>query len=184
VVVVEGGRHNRASLQLLRRPRRPAVERQIAQELRRSSGLPGKFRANASGGNQFNRMLSGGMGDARLQLEIRGEDLPQANRLAREVQALMDATPGVADARVGRDVGRPELGIFVDRPRAALLGLGVTGIANTIRTNVAGTQAALYRMAGNEYPSSSACGRRIASRSPMSTRCWSTTSGPVVRSGT
>jgi HAE1 family hydrophobic/amphiphilic exporter-1 len=28
----------------------------------------------------------------------------------------------------------------------------VTGIANTIRTNVAGTQAAMYRESGNEYP--------------------------------
>jgi HAE1 family hydrophobic/amphiphilic exporter-1 len=151
-----GGSTNRGSLQLLLTPKdqRQRSSDQIAQDLRRQlSGLPGVIiRANASGGNQFNRMLSGGMGDARLQLEIRGEDLPQANRLAREVQALMQATPGVADARVGRDVGRPELGIFVDRPRAALLGLGVTGIANTIRTNVAGTQAALFRMAGNEYP--------------------------------
>ena len=42
--------------------------------------------------------------------------------------------------------------MHVDRPKAALLGLTVTGIANTIRTNVAGTQAAMYREQGNEYP--------------------------------
>ncbi len=40
----------------------------------------------------------------------------------------------------------------VDRDKAALLGLTVTGVANTIRTNVAGTQAAMFRDAGNEYP--------------------------------
>ena len=28
----------------------------------------------------------------------------------------------------------------------------MTSVANTIRTNIAGTQAALFRQAGNEYP--------------------------------
>jgi HAE1 family hydrophobic/amphiphilic exporter-1 len=53
---------------------------------------------------------------------------------------------------VGRDDGRPELAIQVDRPKAALLGLSVTGVANSIRTSVGGTQAAFFREAGNEYP--------------------------------
>ena len=64
----------------------------------------------------------------------------------------MDRVPEVRNARVGRDDGRPELAIQVDRPKAALLGLSVTGVANSIRTNVGGTQAAFYREAGNEYP--------------------------------
>jgi HAE1 family hydrophobic/amphiphilic exporter-1 len=125
-------------------------------ELRRQlSGLPGVVvRANASGGNnQMARFLSGGNNNGgRLALEIRGEDLGDARRLAQGAKALMDTTPGIADARVGRDEGRPELAVRVDRPKAALLGLTVTGIANTIRTNVAGTQAAMYREKGNEYP--------------------------------
>ena len=60
--------------------------------------------------------------------------------------------PGVADARLGRDEGRPELAVRVDRAKAALLGVSATTLANTIRTNVAGTQAAMFRQAGNEYP--------------------------------
>ena len=56
------------------------------------------------------------------------------------------------NARVGRDDGRPELAIQVDRPKAALLGLSVTGVANSIRTSVGGTQAAFFRESGNEYP--------------------------------
>ncbi len=58
----------------------------------------------------------------------------------------------MADARLGRDDGRPELAIRVDREKAALLGVSATTVANTIRTNIAGTQAAMYRQAGNEYP--------------------------------
>jgi HAE1 family hydrophobic/amphiphilic exporter-1 len=40
----------------------------------------------------------------------------------------------------------------VDRPKAALLGLTVSGVASSIRTSVGGTQAAFFRQAGNEYP--------------------------------
>jgi hydrophobic/amphiphilic exporter-1 (mainly G- bacteria), HAE1 family len=58
----------------------------------------------------------------------------------------------VADARLGRDDGRPELAVRIDRAKAALLGISATTLANTIRTNVAGTQAAQYRESGNEYP--------------------------------
>jgi HAE1 family hydrophobic/amphiphilic exporter-1 len=64
----------------------------------------------------------------------------------------MDKVPEVRNARVGRDQGRPELAIDVDRPKAALLGLSVTGVANSIRTSVGGTQAAFFRESGNEYP--------------------------------
>jgi HAE1 family hydrophobic/amphiphilic exporter-1 len=153
-----GGEGHRGNIQLMLSPKdeRTRSSEQIALALRRQlSGLPGVvIRANASGGNnQMNRFLSGGNNDGgRLALEIRGEDLDDARRLALGAKSLMDSTPGIADARVGRDEGRPELAVRVDRPKAALLGLTVTDIANTIRTNVAGTQAAMYREKGNEYP--------------------------------
>jgi len=153
-----GGSGHRGNLQIMLTPKdeRKRSSEQIASELRRQlSGLPGVIiRANAWGGNnQMARFLSGGQnGGGRLALEIRGEDLDDARRLAQGAKSLMDTTPGVADARVGRDEGRPELAVHVDRPKAALLGLTVTDIANTIRTNVAGTQAAMYREKGNEYP--------------------------------
>ncbi len=60
--------------------------------------------------------------------------------------------PEVRNARVGRDDGRPELALQIDRPKAALLGLSVSNVANSIRTSVGGTQAAFFRQQGNEYP--------------------------------
>jgi HAE1 family hydrophobic/amphiphilic exporter-1 len=157
-----GGGTHRGFLQVLLTPKdeRERSSDQIAQDLRRKlSGLPGVvIRANAGGNNQITRYLSGGGGGqfggggGRLALEIRGEDLTDARRLAQSAKALMDETPGIADARVGRDEGRPELAVRVDRPKAALLGLTNTSIANTLRTNVAGTQAAMFREHGNEYP--------------------------------
>ena len=64
----------------------------------------------------------------------------------------MDRVPGIANPQLGREEGRPELAIRVDRPKAALLGLSVSGVANTIRTNISGTQAAMFRERGKEFP--------------------------------
>ena len=88
----------------------------------------------------------------RLAVEIMGHDLDTSRRIALDVKTLLESTPGVADSRLQREEGRPELSVRVDRDKAALLGLTVTGVANTIRTNVAGEQAAMFREAGNEYP--------------------------------
>ncbi|MBI4476378.1 MAG: efflux RND transporter permease subunit [Acidobacteria bacterium] len=153
-----GGGTHRASLNIVLKPKneRTRTSDEIAQGLRRQlSGIPGvTIRARATGGNmQMNRMLGGGGGgDSRFALEIRGHDLTDAKRLGQQAKVLMDATPGIADARIGRDEGRPELAVRVDRQKAALLGLTVTGVANTLRTNVAGTQAAFFRERGNQYP--------------------------------
>jgi HAE1 family hydrophobic/amphiphilic exporter-1 len=115
-------------------------------------------RANPSGGNnQVMRFLSGGGnnnngGSSRLQLEIKGHDLDDARRLAQDARVMMEDTDGIADVQIGREEGRPEIAVRVDRPKAAMLGMSVSNVANTIQTNVAGTTAAQYRERGNEYP--------------------------------
>lgn len=153
-----GGALHRGNIQILLKPKdeRTRSSDAVAIDLRRQlSGLPGVVvRANASGGNQqMNRFLSGGNNNGgRLSLEIRGEDLDDARKIALAAKDLLDTVPGVADARLGRDEGRPELAVRVDRAKAALLGISATTLANTIRTNVAGTQAAIYRQGGQEYP--------------------------------
>ena len=151
-----GGSTHRGNVnvRLVPRDERTRSSEAIAMQLRRElSGIPGVIiRARPSGGqNQMMRGMGGG-GDSRLSIEILGHDLEQSKRIAQDLKAMLDTTPGVADTRLQREEGRPELAVRVDRDKAALLGLTVTGVANTIRTNVAGTQAAMFRDAGNEYP--------------------------------
>jgi HAE1 family hydrophobic/amphiphilic exporter-1 len=153
-----GGGTSRGQIQLFLVPKdqRKRSSDQIAQDLRRQlSGTPGVIvRANAGGGNQVDRLMSGGLnnGGGRMAVEIRGEDLTAARRVAQDVNDLLLNTPGVADPRLSRDDARPELAIQVDRPKAALFGLSTTQVANTIRTNVSGNTAAQYREGGFEYP--------------------------------
>jgi HAE1 family hydrophobic/amphiphilic exporter-1 len=147
---------HRGSIQvrLISRTERTRTNEQISMELRRQlSGIPGAVvRARASGGQNMMRGMGGQQGAGRLAVEIMGHDLDTSRRISQDVKTLLDSTPGVADSRLQREEGRPELAVRVDRDKAALLGMTVTGVAETIRTNVAGTQAAMFREAGNEYP--------------------------------
>ena len=152
-----GGGYHRGSLQirLVPKDQRSRSNEQIAMDLRRQlSGMPGVLiSARASGGNQqMTRMFTSGGGSSRLSLEIRGFDLEDSKRLARRAKEIMDTMPGLADVRIGREEGRPELAVRIDRPKAALFGLRQNDIASTIRTNIAGTQAANFRERGWEYP--------------------------------
>ena len=141
------------TIRLVPRDERTRSNEEISMQLRRElNGIPGVVvRARPSGGQQMRGMGGGGQ-DSRLSVEILGHDLETSKGIAQDLKTLLDSTPGIADTRLQREEGRPELAVRVDRDKAALLGLTVTGVANTIRTNVAGTQAAMYRDAGNEYP--------------------------------
>ena len=107
------GSVSRGNLQLLLVPKdeRSRSSEQIAMDLRRQlAGIPGVIvRAFPSGGNnQLQRFLSGGgNGGGRLTLEIRGDDLDESQELAQAAKDMLDTVPGVADARLGRDEGRP-----------------------------------------------------------------------------
>ena len=149
-----GGSNAQVTVQLTPSTERERTSDQIATDLRRVLvGLPGvQITTRVSGGNQQMTRLMGGGGDSRLAVEVRGDDLEQAKRISQDVLATMRDVPGVANPQLGREEGRPELAIRVDRPKAALLGLSVSGVANTIRTNISGTQAATFREHGKEFP--------------------------------
>ena len=143
-----------ATIRLVPKAERTRSSEEIARTLNTQLAgvLPGVIiTTRASGGNRAMDRLLGG-GDSRLALEIRGDNLAEAQRVSVDAKALMDKVPEVRDVRISRDDGRPELAILVDRPKAALLGLSVSSVASSIRTSVGGTQAAFFRQGGNEYP--------------------------------
>ena len=149
-----GGTRVSANIRLVPKTERLRSSEEIARDLNRqlTGVIPGvRITTRATGGNfQMNRLLGGG--DSRIALEIRGDDLAEASRLAQAAKDVMDKTPEVRNAMVGREEGRPEVAVEIDRPKAALLGLTVTNIASSIRTSVGGTNAAYFRQDGKEYP--------------------------------
>ncbi len=150
-----GGGTASVNIKLTPKDQRTRSSEQIATDLRGVLvGLPGvSITTRASGGNQsLNRVLGDLNTDSRLSVEIRGFSLADSNAVARDLLILLQGTEGIANPQIGRQEGRPELSIRVDRPKAALLGLSVTNVATAIRTNMAGTQAAVFRERGKEFP--------------------------------
>ncbi len=85
------------NIKLVPRDERKRSSDQIATDLRRVLvGIPGVvITTRASGGNQqLSRILGGGNQDSRLAVEIRGDDLGEARRLAQDVLEVLKNTDG------------------------------------------------------------------------------------------
>ena len=128
---------------------------ELADRIRRhvAGKVPGaEVRVSAQSGLWMLRRLFGSGGAEAVQIELRGYDLSLAEEIAREVQAIIEEEPEVADVRLSRREGRPELNLLVDRERIADLGLSVSEVAQVIQTNVGGSRAGVFREGGEEYP--------------------------------
>ena len=112
--------------------------------------IPGmRVRVEAQQEMMLARMLRFGGGD--IEVEVRGHDLDEADRLADRVAERMRQVPGLININIERPDRRPELAVHVDRVKASLVGVSVRDIAETLDTTIRGTEATMFREAGNEY---------------------------------
>jgi HAE1 family hydrophobic/amphiphilic exporter-1 len=91
-------------------------------------------------------LTSGGVGGAAapIQIEIRGADVDQLQRLSTEVVNQAKTIPGVADVRSTLGRVRPELRIDINRDVANAVGLDIGQIASTVRPVLAGQTATTW----------------------------------------
>jgi HAE1 family hydrophobic/amphiphilic exporter-1 len=90
-------------------------------------------------------------GDDNLEVNLRGHDLITAQRIAGEIRSQMEQVGGITGVRINRQGGQPEIGVHIDRGKAAALGIPVATIAQTVKTSLGGTRATLYRDGGDEF---------------------------------
>lgn len=147
----DGSNEGDIRLNLVDHAERDHSSEEIAELLREElTGIPGvEVRTRASGGMFFMRFLGGN--EERVTVEIRGYDRDIAQRLSREIQDRLEGVEGITDTRVWRAGGRPEIGLKIDRQKAAEVGLNVNTIAQMIRTNFGGEVATRYREGGDEF---------------------------------
>ncbi|MGQ9661719.1 MAG: efflux RND transporter permease subunit, partial [Kiritimatiellia bacterium] len=125
---------------------------EIAAALRSQlRSIPGATIRTRAGQGLFVLRLVTGSTDL-VQVEIRGHDLQVADELARQVKQLVESVRGVTDARISRDLGKPERLVVVDRRKAEAMEISVSQIAALLQTALGGTQAGYYREGGKEYP--------------------------------
>ena len=124
---------------------------EVAQLVRkRIKGIPGVLKADISTGTPIGRMITGAGGKA-IQLEIIGHSFEVSDALAEKLKEIMEKIPGAVDVSVSRESNRPELRIEVDREKAAVLGLNMDTVANTLKAFIQGTTATKYREKGKTY---------------------------------
>jgi HAE1 family hydrophobic/amphiphilic exporter-1 len=118
----------------------PMAERDISQQ---ELMVVARERLKDLYGVRTSVLDAGGLGGAvaPLQVEVRGPDALELQRLAEQVKATVEQVPGVVDVRSSVGAPKPEYRVDVDREIANRVGLDVGQIATTIRPLMAGQVA-------------------------------------------
>jgi multidrug efflux pump subunit AcrB len=93
----------------------------------------------------------GGFSTARTQFTVRGPDLKRLEEVATDATDKLKKVPGAVDVDTSLIVGKPEIGVHIDRARAADLGVQPSDIANALRLLIQGDQVSTYEERGEEY---------------------------------
>ncbi len=89
--------------------------------------------------------------NAEIQFWIGGPDLDQLSKYSTVLMKKLKSIPGVVDADTNLIVGKPELGVHIDRAKAADLGVNVQDIASTLNVLVGGQEVTSYMEGGEQY---------------------------------
>ncbi|MDX1933329.1 MAG: efflux RND transporter permease subunit [Capsulimonadales bacterium] len=108
---------------------------------------PRDLRTLVSPPNAFGQGAQAGM-----QFVINGPDLGVLSKVSQKIVADLKTVPGVADADTSLVIGKPEVGVYVDRERAGDLGVTVGDVAATMRIITAGdNKASSFTEGGKRY---------------------------------
>jgi HAE1 family hydrophobic/amphiphilic exporter-1 len=89
--------------------------------------------------------------NAEIQFWIGGPDLDQLGKYADVLMQKLKALPGAVDADSNLVVGKPELGVRIDRAKAGDLGVRVQDLASTLNVLVGGLKVTDYYEGGEQY---------------------------------
>ncbi len=92
-----------------------------------------------------------GGGGGGIQFMVQGPDLKQLETYSEQLRQKALAIPGLVDVDTTLNPGKPEISVYLDRPKASDLGVSVADAADAIRLLVAGDQVTTFNDAGEQY---------------------------------
>ncbi len=134
-----GGRtreSNKANMQinLVPKNKRKKSQNQLKAEIRRAlRSIPG-LRASV----EDTAMFGGGQRQVSIMYSIRGRDLKGLEGYTREIVGQFSKLPGIVDLDTSLETGKPEVRVFIDRDRAADLGVDVSTVAEAVNFLIGG----------------------------------------------
>ncbi|MBU0575863.1 MAG: efflux RND transporter permease subunit [Proteobacteria bacterium] len=139
-----GGAINRAIMMtsLIPKSERNKTQMDLKKEVRQKlSRFPG-LKVSAE---DFS-MIGGGQRQVPIQYSVRGPDLMAIQAYTKQIADAFSKKPGIVDVDTSLELGKPELKIFIDRDKAADLGVDVSTIAETINLLISGeTEVTKYK---------------------------------------
>jgi HAE1 family hydrophobic/amphiphilic exporter-1 len=115
----------------------------------RAKILPATLPENVRVAVQFTGGPGGGGGD--IQFLLQGPDLKALERYSEALRVTVKRIPGLVDVDTTLNAGKPELSVYLDRPKAADLGVPITDAAEALRLLVGGDQVTTYNEGGEQY---------------------------------
>ncbi|MGI6782871.1 MAG: efflux RND transporter permease subunit [Aminivibrio sp.] len=96
----------------------------------------------------FRQNMGGGK---PIQLVVKGEDLETLYRIAEKIRDRIKTVPGIVDAGIDVEMGKPELQILPVRWRLSQFGIDMTTLSQVIYGYLVGMDAGKFRQDGFEY---------------------------------
>jgi hydrophobe/amphiphile efflux-1 (HAE1) family protein len=109
--------------------------------------LPKDLRVTVADVNEF----GGGQASARIQYLVAGPDLKLLSETNTRALEKLKKIPDAVDVDSTLIVGKPELGVTINRERAADLGVQVGDVAQALQLLVAGQKVSTYEEGGEQY---------------------------------
>ncbi len=97
------------------------------------------------------RVSGGGFKNSDVQVEICGKNLDRLEEISLVLMEKMKASEGYVDIDTSYEKGKPELDIYVNRERAADLGVNPITIASTIKALIGGNDVSKFKSEGDRY---------------------------------
>jgi HAE1 family hydrophobic/amphiphilic exporter-1 len=128
----------------------PAQMRDVVAKVRkRTFGIPGVPFVFVTQSALFRRR-GGFLGGTNVEVNFKGDQLEEIQRISSEIQGNVRRVPGVNFVNSSFELGNPELQVYVDPERAADLGVSVADLGYVVETLVKGTEAGKFREKGRE----------------------------------
>jgi HAE1 family hydrophobic/amphiphilic exporter-1 len=112
------------------------------------SKMPGNLRITVA---DVQAISGSGFANAKVVYTLSGPDLKALERYSGDILARLKKVPGAVDVDSSLIVGKPEIGVYIDRAKAADLGVQVSDVAGALRALVGGEKASDYEEHGEQY---------------------------------
>ena len=86
-----------------------------------------------------------------ISIIINGEDLETLYGIAQDIKSRISGVPGIIDAEIDVEMGKPELQILPVRWRLSQFGINMTTLSQVVYGYLVGMDAGKFRQGGYEY---------------------------------